>query len=118
MEEDNYSEYIEDDVTDIYMAANRYNAELNKITEIYERHYPSLVTNLYADGLNNAVGVAGGYAFCTSTGINTSHGSDFREIEDLKETVRLLRNEVMELKLMLKHTLERKIQNEHRKISL
>ena len=121
MEEDNYNQYIDPDAGDVQVAADRYKEQLEQLNEIFARNYPSILDNgsLYTSDLSAYTISNSDYIIShagTSGGYTTN--VDYNAINELKETIQILKNEVAELKRILKTTIDNASHQEHRKLTL
>lgn len=122
MERDSYDEFIEDDETDLAMAANRYTDELHRLAETINRYYPQLgtvestignvitpftVDNYYSSSLNDTA----------YTSINEGQQLE-RDIIEIKRTISYIQEDVAGIKRMLSNTAEKINSLAHRKITL
>jgi prefoldin subunit 5 len=106
MEEDNYYEYIDDEMSDIEAAANRYNSELEKLNTLFERSYPSITD----------ASTAGAPAFSALYYHNEPYS--VIDLHEMKNSLDLLREEVRDLKKMLQPLAKAQQTKEYRKITL
>lgn len=122
MEKDNFNEFIEDDETDVYMAAARYSKELENLTNVINMHYPQIspvsvddslvatpftINDYYAD-----------YSYITTNMTVPQNDQIVEDIAGLKITLSNIVNEFNGIKRMLSNTAEKINSLEHRKITL
>jgi len=118
MERDNYDEFIEDDETDIYQAARRYTAEVERLTDVINLNYPSIAAgDIGANTVITPFTVNSGYYASGAPSMYSSVQS-VDDIAELKRTLSYIQAEVAGIKKMLSNTAEKINSLEHRKITL